>query len=103
VGLSQACDNVETYIRATFKDQTDIETYLDHRLAGVGGLEMFDRIFPGRIPQYQPVSPGIKNPMKLFFFLGGITAGGLAWNFINRKFHIISRRHAPRRRKSKKR
>lgn len=70
-------------------------------LAGVGGLEIFDRIFPGRVPKYETVSPGIKKPMKLLFFIGGLTVGGLAWNFINRKFHILSRRHAPRRRTSK--
>ena len=73
-------------------------------LAGVGALEAFDRIFPKRVPKYETVSPGFK-PMKLAFFIGGLTLGGLAWNFINRKFHIISRRHAPRRRtkKSKRR
>ena len=79
-----------------------IVRFLLSALAGVGALEALDRLLPGKVPSYERVSPGLK-PRKLLFFLGGLTAGGLAWNFINRKFHIISRRHAPRRRKSKKR
>jgi len=67
-------------------------------LAGVGGAELADKIFPGKVKGYEAVSPGLK-PRKLLFFIGAMTAGGLAWNFINRKFHIITRRHAPKRRK----
>ena len=65
-------------------------------LAGVGGAELADKIFPGKVRGYEAVSPGLK-PRKLLFFLGAMTAGGLAWNFINRKFHIITRRHAAKR------
>jgi hypothetical protein len=70
-------------------------------LSGVGVAQVMDKILPDKVPNYEPVSPGLK-PRKLLFFLGAMTAGGLAWNFINRKFHVISRRHAPRRRKSRR-
>lgn len=68
-------------------------------LAGVGVADMADRILPGKVPGYTPVSPGLRPGRKLFFFLGTMGAGALAWNFINRKFHILTPRHAPRRRK----
>jgi len=71
-------------------------------LAGVGVSEVLDKVAPGKVPGYPgAISPGLKLP-KLLFFLGAMTAGGLAWNFINRKFHIITRRHSPKR-KTKKR
>lgn len=71
-------------------------------LAGVGVSTAMDKFLPGKAPGYEPVSPGWK-PAKLLWFLAAFGGGALAWNFVNRKFHILSRRHAPRRRKSKKR
>ena len=66
-------------------------------LSGVGVAQVMDKVFPGKVSNYEPISPGFKL-RKLGFFLAAMTAGGLAWNFVNRKFHIITRRHAPRRR-----
>jgi hypothetical protein len=71
-------------------------------LAGVGVAEMSDKILPGKISGYEPVSPGLRPGRKLLIFLGSMGAGAIAWNFINRKFHIIARRHAPRRKKGRR-
>ena len=83
---------------------TTILRVLLQLLAGVGIATAMDKFFPGKAPQYEKVSPGFK-PMKLLYFLGAFGIGAVAWNFVNRKFHIITRRHAPRRRnrKSKRR
>jgi len=72
-------------------------------LAGVGVADMADRFLPGKVKGYEPISPGFRLGRKLLFFVGAMGAGALAWNFVNRKFHILTPRHAPRRRKSKKR
>lgn len=71
-------------------------------LAGVGVSQFMDKFLPGKVPGYQSVSPGLKTA-KLFWFLAAFGGGALAWNFLNRKFHILSRRHAPRRRRSRRR
>lgn len=71
-------------------------------LAGVGIAEFMDKIFPSKISGYEPISPGFR-PRKLLFFALAFGGGAIAWNFLNRKFHILTRRHSPRRRKSKKR
>jgi hypothetical protein len=71
-------------------------------LAGVGIATAMDKFLPDKVSGYEPVSPGFK-PRKLLFFALAFCGGGLAWNFINRRFHILTRRHSPRRRKSKKR
>lgn len=70
-------------------------------LAGVGIAEFMDKIFPSKVSGYEPVSPGLK-PRKLLFFALAFGGGALVWNFINRKFHIITRRHAPKRRTKKR-
>jgi len=67
-------------------------------MSGVGFAELADKVFPGKVKNYEPVSPGFK-PRKLAFFLGAMTVGGLVWNFVNRKFHIITRRHSAKRRR----
>lgn len=67
-------------------------------LAGVGIATAMDKFLPGKAPNYEPVSPGFK-PFKILYFLIAFAGGSLAWNWINRKFHIISRRHAPKRRR----
>jgi hypothetical protein len=71
-------------------------------LAGVGIATAMDKVLPGKAPNYESVSPGFK-PFKLLYFILAFAGGSLIWNFINRKFHIISRRHAPKRRRTKKR
>jgi len=71
--------------------------------AGIGGLEVADRLLPGKMKGYQPVSPGLKLGSKLAVFVGAMGVGALAWNFINRKFHILTPRHSPRRRKGRRR
>lgn len=63
-------------------------------LAGVGVAEFMDKFFPDKVAGYSPVSPGFKPIRKLVFFIGAFAAGGLIWNFINRKFHILTPRHA---------
>jgi len=72
-------------------------------LAGVGVAEMSDKILPGKVRGYEPVSPGLKPGKKLLIFLGSMGVGAIAWNFINRKFHIITRRHSPKRRSRRRR
>jgi len=79
---------------------TTIFRVLIQLLAGVGIAEFMDKFLPGKAPQYTSVSPGFK-PMKLAYFLGAFGIGAVAWNFVNRKFHIITRRHAPKRRTRK--
>jgi len=69
-------------------------------LAGVGVAELADKILPSKVSGYEPVSPGLRLGRKLVFFLGTMGAGALAWNFVNRKFHILTPRHA---RKSRRR
>jgi hypothetical protein len=71
-------------------------------LAGVGVAHAMDKVLPGKAPGYQSVSPGLK-PAKLIWFLTAFGGGALLWNFVNRKFHIIARRHAPRRKRSRRR
>jgi hypothetical protein len=71
-------------------------------LAGVGIAEFMDKFLPTKVSGYEPVSPGFK-PRKLLFFALAFGGGAIAWNFVNRKFHILTRRHAPRRRKTRKR
>jgi hypothetical protein len=71
-------------------------------LAGVGIAEFLDKFAPSKVSGYEPVSPGFK-PRKLLFFILAFGGGALAWNFINRKFHIITRRHAPKRRSRRRR
>jgi len=71
-------------------------------LAGVGVAHAMDKVLPGKAPNYQPVSPGLR-PAKLLYFLGAFGGGALLWNWLNRKFHIISRRHAPKRKRSRRR
>jgi len=70
-------------------------------LAGVGIAEFMDKLLPGKVSNYEKVSPGFQ-PRKLLFFAAAFGGGALIWNFVNRKFHIITRRHA-RARKTKKR
>lgn len=73
-------------------------------LAGVGAAELADKFLPDKVPGYEPVSPGLRLGKKLLIFLGVMGAGGLAWNFINRKFHVLTPRHARHtRKKSRKR
>lgn len=74
-------------------------------LAGVGIATAMDKFLPDKVSSYESVSPistGFK-PRKLLFFALAFGGGALAWNFINRKFHIISRRHAPKRKRSTRR
>jgi len=71
-------------------------------LAGVGVAHGMDTFFSGR-KGYVPVSPGIKPGPKLFWFLAAFGGGALVWNFVNRRFHILSRRHAPRRKTRRRR
>ena len=71
-------------------------------LSGVGVAHTMDKILPGKVPGYVPVSPGLK-PAKLLWFVAAFGGGALIWNFLNRKFHILSRRHAPRRKRSRRR
>lgn len=71
-------------------------------LAGVGIASAMDKFLPDKVSGYEEVSPGFK-PRKLLFFALAFGGGALLWNFLNRKFHILSRRHAPRRKKSRKR
>jgi hypothetical protein len=71
-------------------------------LTGVGLAHTMDKFFPDKVAGYEPVSPGFR-PRKLLFFGLAFGGGALLWNFLNRKFHILSRRHAPRRKKSRKR
>lgn len=79
--------------------------YIIMALAGVGVAEFADKVFPSKVQGYEPISPGLKFGRKLAFFVGAMAAGGLAWNFVNRKFHIITPRHARRsnRRRGRKR
>lgn len=70
-------------------------------LAGVGIAELMDKLIPSRVPDYEPVSPGLK-PRKLLFFAIAFGGGALVWNFLNKKFHILARRHAPKRRNKKR-
>jgi hypothetical protein len=72
-------------------------------LAGVGFTELADRFLSSKVSGYEPVSPGLKLGRKLAIFLGCMVGGGIAWNFISRKFHILTPRHASRSRKSKRR
>ena len=72
-------------------------------LAGVGVAEMADRLLPSKVAGYEPVSPGLRAGRKLAFFVGTMGVGALAWNFINRKFHILTRRHSPRRKSRRRR
>jgi hypothetical protein len=71
-------------------------------LAGVGIATAMDKFLPNKVAGYEEVSPGFR-PRKLLFFALAFGGGALAWNFLNRKFHILSRRHAPRRKRSRKR
>lgn len=71
-------------------------------LTGVGLAHTMDKFLPDKVPGYEPVSPGFR-PQKLLFFAAAFGGGALLWNFLNRKFHILSRRHAPRRKRSRKR
>jgi len=71
-------------------------------LTGVGVAHTMDKFLPSKVPGYVPVSPGLK-PAKLLYFLGAMGGGALLWNFVNRKFHIIARRHAPKRKRSRRR
>ena len=71
-------------------------------LAGVGVAHAMDKVLPGKAPGYVAVSPGLR-PGKLVWFLAAFGGGALVWNFVNRKFHILSRRHSPRRKTRKRR
>jgi hypothetical protein len=71
-------------------------------LAGVGVAELADKILPSKVSGYEPVSPGLRVGRKLAFFVGTMGVGALAWNFINRKFHILTPRHARRSRKRRR-
>lgn len=69
-------------------------------LAGVGIATAMDKFLPDKVSGYEQVSPGFK-PRKLLFFALAFGGGALAWNFVNRKFHILTRRHAPKRKNRK--
>ena len=70
--------------------------------AGVGVASAMDKFLPGKAPNYEPISPGFR-PMKLLYFALAFGIGAWLWKTVDRKFHILTRRHSPRRRKSRKR
>lgn len=71
-------------------------------LAGYGTAQAADKYLPGRVPGYESILPPFR-PLRVAWFLGIVGAGALAWNVINRKFHIITRRHSPKRKRSRRR
>ena len=57
---------------------------------GVGVGEVLDKVAPDKVPfaPGEPVSPGLKNPNKLIWFVITMVAGAIAWRFIARKLKI---------------
>lgn len=59
-------------------------------LAGVGVGEIVDKVAADKLPAApgEPISPGLKNPNKLIWFVITMVAGAIAWRFIARKLKI---------------
>lgn len=71
--------------------------------AGLGVAYAADKFLPNKVKGYEPISPSKTFGRKLLFFVGAMGGGALLWNLANRRFHILTRRHAPRRSRSRRR
>jgi hypothetical protein len=63
-------------------------------LAGVGVGKVIDKVAADKVPNYEPMEPGLApwesgfKPMKLIFLVISFVLGGIVLGFIAKKFKI---------------